>query len=404
MKKLYLSLVIILMCYASTFAQEKKDSEPYKNWEVGINAGVDNFTGGYNMYSKSRWNHFNHWKSVLDPGFGVLVKRNFSHVFALEGSWNYTSLTGKWNEAGSNPNFRTRVSEFDLNTVWNLTNLFSKNKFDRKIFWYAKLGIGESYLNNIVSMSAAASGPDWKKAAWKPGYDLGTGVAFRLTDNVKLNVGTQWSWISTDRLDGKSEYPGITMKPGSNVPNVFETKLYTHVGLSYTFGKKKKPAPVPVIVPEVKPEPKPAPVPEVKPEPKPEPAPEPKPVTPAVVGNVYTIKFGLNFAFDKWNLDKQSTAELDRLVKDMIDNPTVDVEISSHTDSRGSASYNMTLSEKRGKAVSDYLVGKGINASRIKSFAFGETQLLNKCADGVPCTPAEHAVNRRAVATIVIRK
>jgi outer membrane protein OmpA-like peptidoglycan-associated protein len=88
----------------------------------------------------------------------------------------------------------------------------------------------------------------------------------------------------------------------------------------------------------------------------------------------------------------------------MIENPTVDVEIKSHTDCRGAASYNMTLSEKRGKSVSDYLISKGISASRIKSLAFGETQLTNKCADGVPCTKAEHAANRRSEATIVIWK
>jgi len=354
-------------------------------------------------------NQFNHWKPILDPGFGLLLTKNFSHVFALEGSWNYTSLTGKWNDGGiAPPDFRTRVSEFDLNSVWNLSNLFSKTKYERKTYWYAKLGLGESHINGIVSMSAATNGPDWSKPAWKPTYDIGTGVAFRLNDQFKLNVGTQWSWLKTDRLDGKSEYPGIKMEAdplGHHVPDVDETKLYTYVGLSYTFGKKKKPAPkVEVPLPTPVPEPKPLPKPEIKPEPKPEPTPEVKPVAPPVIGNVYTINFGLNFAFDKWNLDSHSTSELDRLVKDLIDNPTVDVEIRSHTDSRGSASYNMTLSEKRGKSVSDYLVRKGIDPSRIKSYAFGETQLLNKCADGVPCTAAEHAVNRRSVATIVIRK
>ena len=402
MKKLSLSLIITLMCYIAALAQDKKDSEPYKKWELGINVGVDNFTGEYNMYKESRWNHYNHWKGVLDPGFGLLVKKNFSYVFALEGSWNYTSLTGKWNEAGTVPNFRTRDSELDLNSVWNLNNLFSINKFDRKMYWYAKLGLGESHINNITSLSAAIEGPDWQKAAWKPTYVAGTGVAFRLTDNFKLNIGTQWSWVNTDRLDGKSEYPGITMKPGGNVPDVFGTKLYTSVGLSYTFGKKKKPAPEPEPIAVVKPEPKPQPIPEVKPEPKPEPTPEVKP--PSVVGNVYTINFGLNFAFDKWNLNNKAVVELDRLVKDIIDNPTVDVEIKSYTDSRGSAAYNMILSEKRGKSVSDYLVRKGIDPSRIKSYAFGKTHLLNKCADGVPCTAAEHAVNRRSEATIVIRK
>ena len=124
----------------------------------------------------------------------------------------------------------------------------------------------------------------------------------------------------------------------------------------------------------------------------------------SVVGNTYNILFGLNFGFDKYNLDGKSSTELDRLVKDLVDNPTVDVEITAHTDSRGAAAYNMTLSEKRGKSVKDYLIGKGISGSRIKVEAMGETKLTNKCADGIPCTKAEHAANRRAEATIVVWK
>ena len=394
MKKFSLSLVVILMCYVFTFAQDKKDSEPYKNWEIGINVGVANFAGEYNMYKESRWNHYNHWKGDLDLGVGALVKKNFSHVFALEGGWNYTTLTGSWHESiGSYPDFKTSVSEFDLNSVWNLNNLFSKKKFDRKIYWYAKLGLGASYIVNKLSMSALANGPDWSKGDhWKvPTYAMGTGVSFRISDNFKLNVGTQWSWINTDRLDGKSEYPGITLKPGSTIPDVFGAKLYTHAGLSYSFGKKKKPAPV---VEAPKPEPKPQPKPEPKPEPKP--VPPPPPAKPAVIGNVYKVYF----AFDKWNLNDQAIADLNLLAKDLSNNPSVMLDVKSHTDCRGPASYNMKLSEKRGKSVIDYLVGKGVSASRIHAQALGETQPVNKCVDGVPCTKAEYSLNRRTISTI----
>jgi outer membrane protein OmpA-like peptidoglycan-associated protein len=400
MKKLSLCVVASLMCCTLTFAQEKTKPEPYKNWEIGISAGVANFAGEYNMYKEARFNHFNHWKSDMDFGFGALVKKNFSHVFALELGWNYTNLTGSW-KFDSRPmdNFKTEVNELDLNTVWNLTNLFSNKKFDRKIYWYAKLGVGAAHVREKVGFTPQY-GDYWKL----PAIPLGTGVAFRLNDNLKLNIGTQWSWINTDRLDGRKEVMGgdpPNVKLGNTENDIMGTKLYTHVGISYTFGKKKKPEPV-VVVPVSEP------VTEIKPVPKPEPVPEPVPevkeVVPTVVGNVYKLYFGLNFGFDKWDLNNQSSSELDRLVKDMTDNPNVDVEIKSHTDSRGPAAYNMTLSEKRGKSVSDYLVKKGISASRINSFAFGETQLVNKCADGVPCTKAEHAANRRSECTIVVLK
>jgi outer membrane protein OmpA-like peptidoglycan-associated protein len=151
---------------------------------------------------------------------------------------------------------------------------------------------------------------------------------------------------------------------------------------------------------------KPAPVVEApKPQPKPEPKPEPKPVspappkhvTPACVGQIYKVYF----AFDKWNLNPAAIAELDRLAKEMKENPSVNLEMKSHTDSRGPASYNMKLSEKRGKSVLDYMTSKGISASRVNAQAFGETQLVNKCKDGVKCTEAEHALNRRTETLVI---
>ena len=73
----------------------------------------------------------------------------------------------------------------------------------------------------------------------------------------------------------------------------------------------------------------------------------------------------------------------------------VSVEIASHTDSRGTKESNRDLSERRAMAVTNYLISKGVNASRIVSNGYGESQLLNRCADGVSCTEREHRANRR---------
>ena len=137
MKKLSLSVVVLFACYALTFAQDKTKSEPVdKRWEIGINAGVANFSGEYNMNKDSRFHHVNFWNSDMKFGFGALVKKNISHVFAMELGWNYSKISGDWTYMGWTPNkkFETEVNEYDLNTVWNLNNLFSKNKFDRKIY------------------------------------------------------------------------------------------------------------------------------------------------------------------------------------------------------------------------------------------------------------------------------
>jgi len=403
MKKLSLGFVVLLMYCSLSFAQEKEKTEFKKSWEIGLNLGVQRFTGELNMYRNGPLfqNEQNWTNPGNDFGIGALVRKNYSHVLALEFSWNYTNLTGsKWNKASITPapkDFKTGIGDFDLNTVWNMNNLFSKNKFDRKIYWYTKVGWGFTHLKDKIAQTPLGSSI---KLTWQPlTLPVGTGLAFRLNDNLKLDIGMQYTLTNTDRYDG---YADDTRKHDTKykLANVSGSKLYSFVGLRYNFGtleelmgKKKKAEPVVE---------KPKPVVPKKEEPKPEPKKEePKPVIkvikPAAIGNVYKVYF----AFDKWNINGQAASDLDRLVTDMTANPTVNVELKSHTDSRGPASYNMKLSEKRSKSVIDYLVGKGIALSRINAQAFGETQLTNKCSDGVPCTEAEHQANRRTETVVV---
>ncbi len=104
----------------------------------------------------------------------------------------------------------------------------------------------------------------------------------------------------------------------------------------------------------------------------------------------------LNISWDLGSavLTPQAKAEIDnKLLPVLADG--VSVEIASHTDSRGTTSSNRDLSEKRAQAVTNYLISKGINASRITSNGYGESKLLNRCSDGVSCTEREHRVNRR---------
>ena len=75
--------------------------------------------------------------------------------------------------------------------------------------------------------------------------------------------------------------------------------------------------------------------------------------------------------------------------------PNITVELSSHSDSKGSDEYNLTLSKKRAKAAVDYIVSQGVAANRITGVGYGETKLLNKCANNVDCTEEQHAENRR---------
>lgn len=110
------------------------------------------------------------------------------------------------------------------------------------------------------------------------------------------------------------------------------------------------------------------------------------------------------FDLDKYTIKEEAKKELNKLVQFMKDNPSVKVELSSHTDCRASYEYNETLSQNRANASVDYIVSQGINRDRLIGKGYGETRLLNKCADGISCSEAEHAVNRRTEMKVICNK
>jgi len=101
------------------------------------------------------------------------------------------------------------------------------------------------------------------------------------------------------------------------------------------------------------------------------------------------------YDFGKATLRPESKTELNKIVAFLTENPTIKVELSSHTDSRGSDRINQTLSQKRAQSCVDYLISQGIPSSRIVAKGYGESQLLNKCKNGITCDEADHQKNRR---------
>ncbi len=112
------------------------------------------------------------------------------------------------------------------------------------------------------------------------------------------------------------------------------------------------------------------------------------------VGKTFTLE-NIHYDFDKHTIRKDAAEILDGLLETLKDNPTLKIELASHTDSRGPDSYNKALSQRRAQAAVDYLVGRGIDRERMVATGYGETQLLNKCADGVMCSKEDHQANRR---------
>ncbi|GAB3659144.1 OmpA family protein [Echinicola sediminis] len=118
------------------------------------------------------------------------------------------------------------------------------------------------------------------------------------------------------------------------------------------------------------------------------------------IGKTLEIE-NIYYDFDKWEIREDAAKELDKLVKVLNDNPTLKIELNSHTDSRGADKYNQLLSEKRAQSAVDYIIKSGISSGRIVAKGYGESRLLNACEDGVECEEEQHQQNRRTEFTIV---
>lgn len=114
--------------------------------------------------------------------------------------------------------------------------------------------------------------------------------------------------------------------------------------------------------------------------------------------NLLPIYYALNSA----NLTTEAKKIIDeKIYKLMVQKSRIKIQINSHTDSRENDDYNMKLSQRRAQSVVDYLISKGIASNRLVSRGFGETQLKNKCSNGVNCTEEQHAQNRRTEFQVV---
>lgn len=102
------------------------------------------------------------------------------------------------------------------------------------------------------------------------------------------------------------------------------------------------------------------------------------------------------YNFDRAAIRKDASEQLAEVVGLMQKYPSLEIALRSHTDSRGSNSYNDRLSERRAQEAKEYIVSQGIDAARITmAKGFGETELTNDCSNGVPCSEEKHQANRR---------
>lgn len=113
-----------------------------------------------------------------------------------------------------------------------------------------------------------------------------------------------------------------------------------------------------------------------------------------IVNNIY-------YDYNKSDIRPDAAKELDNIVQILKDNPNISIELSSHTDSRGSDYFNAILSQKRAESAVKYIVSKGIDKKRLTAKGYGETKLINKCYNNFPCTEEQHQMNRRTEIKVI---
>lgn len=122
-------------------------------------------------------------------------------------------------------------------------------------------------------------------------------------------------------------------------------------------------------------------------------------LTPIKKGEKFKLE-NIFYDLNKSTLREESIASLDKLADFILKND-LRIELSAHTDARGSASYNQKLSQARAQSCVDYLLKKGVKSVNIRAKGYGESQLMNKCKDGVTCDEELHQENRRTEVKIL---
>jgi outer membrane protein OmpA-like peptidoglycan-associated protein len=107
------------------------------------------------------------------------------------------------------------------------------------------------------------------------------------------------------------------------------------------------------------------------------------------------------FDLDKHFIRTDAALELQKIADIMKQYPQMKIDVRSHTDSRSAADYNLQLSQKRADATRAWLIKQGIAPARLTAHGYGESKLVNQCADGVKCKDEQHQENRRSEFIII---
>ena len=110
-----------------------------------------------------------------------------------------------------------------------------------------------------------------------------------------------------------------------------------------------------------------------------------------IILNKSIVLENIYYDLDKADIRNDAALELNKLIRILIDNPKISIELSSHTDDRATVEYNLNLSQRRAESAVNYIISKGINKNRLIAKGYGESELIIKNAS----SEEEHQINRR---------
>ena len=291
---------------------------------------------GYNFFQDSQ---------NLNNGiiFGGRLGYNFTKYFGIEigGEFQHTSVGDTTKTNATEGQFNGSANNVDA-TFYNM-DVIVHFMPDSKFTPFIEAGFGGVHYSPRISHGDM------------PAFNIGIGAKYALTDNIALRVDVQ-DFIVTEIMQETYNNIGVT------------------AGIAFSFGGSK-PAPVAKNEPVAEPAPAPAPAPEKVVILASEPKVEEQVIVAAAEPKIIVLAFeDVHFDFDKSTLKPEAQTILKRNIQLLKDNPKAQVRIAGYTSAAGTEEYNQKLSERRAKAVQEYLVNEGIiTPDRLSTIGYGET-------------------------------
>lgn len=318
------------------------------NWtrDTNVNAGTAlngmDFSEGYTGILEGGYRFDNGLRPALEVGYSTDVVDNITGGpagrFGSGGNMNALTIMG--------------VVNYDFHTGTAL-----------RPYVGAGVGLARLHLERVGALSApGVLYDDWDSAfAWQ----VGAGFSYAVAPDMDVTVG--YRYLDTDK--------GTFKAAGQRAKTDYSSHTAL-IGVRYVFGQPEaKPVATTTIAP-----------------PPPPPPPPPAPVAQPAPAPAITRNFTVFFDFDKATLSADAQSVLQNVARDAKAGKVVNITVSGHADTSGSAQYNQQISQRRAEAVREYLLSQGLGSAQISVEAKGETDLLVPTADNV-----REPSNRRAV-------